>query len=265
MKYSYFPGCTLKNKASRLDESARLASAALGFGMEEIPEWQCCGGVYSLAKNESATKLASVRALVYARDNNLPLLTLCSACHNVIKQVNADMKNDAAINMKINNYMKLDTPYNGEAEVVHYLEVLRDKIGFDQIKKKVVRPLEGKKIGAYYGCLLLRPSRVMQFDDPENPKILEDFLRALGAEPVIYAERNECCGAYQLLENRAAVEKRKNLILGNAEEYGATGLVTACPLCQYNLSKGQNRLPVIYFTELLAYALGVWELEENRV
>jgi len=263
MKYSYFPGCTLKNKAVKLDECARLASTALGFEMEEIPEWQCCGGTYPLAKDEIATKLSSVRALASARDSKQPLLTLCSACHNVIKQVNEDMKTDENIATKVNNYLKLDEPYNGEVQVVHYLEVLRDKVGFETLKSKVVRPLTGKKIGAYYGCLLLRPSGVMKFDDPENPKILEDFITALGATPVVYSLRNECCGAYTMLEDKAIVEAKKTKIVTNAQEFGATMLVTACPLCQYNLAKDQTKLPVIYFTEILAYALGLCELEET--
>ena len=133
MVYSYYPGCTLKNKATDLDRYARLSAEALGFTLEEIPEWQCCGGVYPMAKNETAHKLSSVRALVYARDENKPLVTLCSACFNVIKQVNGDMKNDESIRTKANNYLKLDTPYAGEAEVLHYLQVLRDKVGFDKL------------------------------------------------------------------------------------------------------------------------------------
>ena len=228
--------------------------------MEEIENWQCCGGVYPLMKDEIATKLSSVRALVDARDHGQPLMTLCSACHNVIKQVNNDMKNDEYIRTRVNNYLGLELPYEGDVEVVHFLEVLRDKVGFDELKKKVVRPLKGKKIGAYYGCLLLRPSNVMAFDDAENPEILENFIKAIGATPVIYALRNECCGAYTLLENPGIVEKKRARIITNAEDFGAEMLVTACPLCQYNLSR-QEKLPVIYFTELLAYALGLTEME----
>ena len=97
------------------------------------------------------------------------------------------MKNDADIRDKVNRYLQLEKPYEGETNVLHYLEVLRDRVGFDEVKKKVVKPLTGRKIGAYYGCLLLRPSRELGFDDPENPRILEDFIRAIGAEPVVYA------------------------------------------------------------------------------
>ena len=259
MKFSYFPGCTLKTKAKDLDAFARASARALGFELQELPDWQCCGAVYPMAKDEIATKLSSVRALVSARDRGEELVTLCSACHNVIKQVNHDMQSDADIALRVNNYLKLDTPYNGEATVLHYLEVLRDRIGFDELKKKVTNPLTGRKIGAYYGCLLLRPGKVMAMDDPENPRILEDFIRAIGATPVIYGMRNECCGGYLTLSDRAVAEKRSHAVLADAAAKGADTVVTACPLCLYNLKKngGHDALPVVYFTGLLAEALGV--------
>ena len=259
MKFSYFPGCTLKTKAKDLDAFARASARALGFELQELPDWQCCGAVYPMAKDEIATKLSSVRARVSARDRGEELVTLCSACHNVIKQVNHDMQSDADIALRVNNYLKLDPPYNGEATVLHYLEVLRDRIGFDELKKKVTNPLTGRKIGAYYGCLLLRPGKVMAMDDPENPRILEDFIRAIGATPVIYGMRNECCGGYLTLSDRAVAEKRSHAVLADAAAKGADTVVTACPLCLYNLKKngGHDALPVVYFTELLAEALGV--------
>lgn len=259
MTYSYFPGCTLKTKAKDLDRYARISAEALGFTLEEIPDWQCCGGVYPMAKNEIATKLSSIRALAKARDLGQSLVTLCSACHNVIKQVNHDMQTDENIVLKANNYLKLDTAYQGETEVLHYLEVLRDVIGFDTLKSKVVNPLKGKKIAAYYGCLLLRPGKVMQMDNPENPTILEDFIRAIGATPVLYPMRNECCGGYLTLDEKSVAESRSNLVMRSAADQGAEMVITACPLCLYNLQKnsGVSDLPVVYFTQLLAQALGL--------
>ena len=259
MIFSYYPGCTLKTKAKDLDRYARLSAEALGVTLAELPEWQCCGGVYPMAKDEIATKLSSVRALANAKALGQDLVTLCSACHNVIKQVNHDMQTDEDIALRVNNYLELPEPYNGETKVIHYLELLRDVIGYDELAKKVVNPLKGKKIAAYYGCLLLRPSKVMGMDNPENPRIIEDFIRAIGAEPVIYPYRNECCGGYVVMEDKALASKKSNTILESAESFGADMVVTACPLCMYNLKKNgtEHDLPVLYFTELLAEALGV--------
>ena len=260
MKYSYYPGCTLKTKAKDLDAYARASAKALGFELEEIENWQCCGGVYPLGSDEIATKLSSVRALNEAKEKGQDLVTLCSACHHVIKRVNDDMRNVEDIRTRANNYMQLDEPYAGETNVLHYLEVLRDRVGFDELKKKVVNPLKGRKIGAYYGCLLLRPSTVLAFDDPENPQIIEDFIRAIGAEPVVYPYRNECCGGYISLKEKEMSGRMSCNIVDSAAGAGAEMLITACPLCMYNLNtSGSGKIPVYYFTELLAEALGVKE------
>lgn len=260
MTYAYFPGCTLKTKGKDLDIWGRAAAEKLGFTLEELPEWQCCGAVYPMAKDEIATRLSSVRALMAARDQGQELVTLCSACHHVIKRVNGDLKNDETIRDRVNRYLQPQTPYAGETTVLHYLEVLRDRVGFDELAKKVVKPLTGKKIGAYYGCLLLRPGKEMGFDNPENPRIIEDFIRAIGAEPVVYARRNECCGGYCTLENRDFAARQVDKIMDNAKAQGAEMLITACPLCMYNLRENAaDGLPVHYFTELLAEALGVKE------
>ena len=263
MKVTYFPGCTLRTKAKDLDLYARRAAEALGVELCEPKDWQCCGGVFSMAKDEIATKLSSVRTLIAAREEGTALVSVCSACHNVLKQTNHAMQTDSDFAFRVNNYMAQEKnppeAYNGETEVLHYLELLRDKVGFDKIKEKVVNPLTGKKIAAYYGCLLLRPNSVMHFDDPENPSIIEEFIRAIGAEPVIYPARNECCGGYVALEDAESAAKKSNKVVDSAAGHGAEMIVTACPLCRYNLIKNGSELPVVYFTELLAEALGVKE------
>ena len=255
MKYLYYPGCTLKNKAKDLDTYARQSALKLGFELTEVDEFQCCGGVFTTANDEIATKLASVRALKAAKKAGVPLLTVCSACHNVIKQTNHAMKNDPEFADKVNRYINDGDDYHGETEVYHYLEVLRDKVGFDKIKEKANDTFKGKKTGAYYGCLLLRPSSVMGFDDAENPKIMENLIAACGGTPVIYGERNECCGGYVTLEDPGFSKKRSVSVYESAENAGAEALVTACPLCRYNLIKNGADIPVLYFTELLYKAL----------
>lgn len=260
MKVSYFPGCTLKTKAKDLDLYTRKSAAALGVELEEIEAWQCCGGVFSMATDEIASKLSSVRALADAAKHGQALVSVCSACHNVLKQTNHAMQTDATFASRVNNYIAPDAPYHGETKVLHFLELLRDEIGWDAVRAAVKKPLTGKKIGAYYGCLLLRPSKTMAMDDPENPQIIEDFIRAIGADPVVYPYRNECCGGYVTIEDPALSKKKSMQVLTSAHTAGAEVLVTACPLCRYNLDKnGEGELPVVYFTELLAEALGLKE------
>ncbi len=257
MKVSYFPGCTLKNKAKQLDVYARRCAEALGITLEEIEAWQCCGGVFTTSADEVATKLSSVRALQAAQEKGQALVSVCSACHNVIKQTNHAMQTNASFADKVNRYN--DTPYDGSTVVYHYLEMLRDLVGVEKIKEKVVNPLGGEKIAAYYGCLLLRPNTVMRMDDPENPRIMEDIIRAIGGEPVIYPLRNECCGGYVTMESPEFAKKKSNAVTASAASFGASRMVTACPLCKYNLEKNAPDVPVVYFTELLAEALGVKE------
>lgn len=294
MDYSYFPGCTLKNKARDLDAYARVSAKVLGFNLIEIEDWQCCGAVYPLGKDETASKLSCVRALAKARDAGRPLVTLCSACYNVLKQVNADMQSTAPLAGpvtfadKVNRYLAQDgIEYHGETKVMHYLEVLRDEIGWAKVKEasKNAASFKDKKIGAYYGCLLLRPSKILKFDDPENPTIIEDFIRSIGATPIIYAQRNECCGAYTDFSGVTASgegatgcecadgscegsgektisKKRIMAIMQNAHDMGVQTMVTSCPLCKYNLEKNKcdkAGIDVVYFSQMLAEALGVKE------
>jgi heterodisulfide reductase subunit B len=253
MIFDYYPGCTLKTKAQGLCEAARRSAAVLDFELSEIEDWQCCGAVYPLGADVVAAKLPAVLALKAARDAGRPLVTLCSACHHVLKRVNDDILKDRATRDTIARYDE-DLNYDGGTKVLHYLEVLRDFVGFEELSKKVVKPLTGQKIGAYYGCMLLRPSSIMAFDDPENPTLIEDFIRALGGEPVAYPLRNECCGGYISLNNEAKADNMSQNILTDAKRLGAELLITACPLCAYNINK-QNELPIYYFTEILARAL----------
>lgn len=259
MKFSYFPGCTLKNKAKELDIYARRCAEKLGVTLEELDEWQCCGGVYASSDAEIATKLSAVRALAHANAKGTDIVTVCSACHNVLKQTAYELNNNAEFALKVKNYMLPEQPDFSNVRAVHYLELLRDTVGFDRIRQATVNPLGGMRVAAYYGCLLLRPGKIMQMDDPENPHIMEELIRSVGGEPVIYAYRNECCGGYVTLEAPEQTDRICALIHNSARVCGAEVIVTACPLCYYNLRRNPDGLPVVYFTELLAQALGVKE------
>ncbi len=269
MRYSYYPGCTLKTKAKVFEDTTLQTARALGLEFAEVEEWQCCGALYPLNTEEVFPLLSPVRSLAQARAAGCTkLVTLCAGCYNVFRRTNRTMRSDAEVRGKINGYLEED--YRGQVDVVHYLEILKNDVGFAELAEKVSRRLEGRKIAPYYGCLLLKPRNEMDFDDVENPTIFEDFLRALGANVVEYPYRTECCGSYLSMANEEVAATAVGRILTSAFKNGAEALVVACPLCKYNLEEYQKGfreaagspaagIPVLYFTELLAEALDVRE------
>jgi heterodisulfide reductase subunit B len=266
MRYSYYPGCTLKTKANNFEKTALRTAGALGLEMVEVPEWQCCGALYPLNTDELFPLLAPVRALAQAKEaGHGTLVTLCAGCYNVFKRTNREMSRNGEVRRKVNGYLQEE--YTGEVNVLHYLEVLKKEVGFASLAEKAQKKLTGRKVAPYYGCLLLKPRDEMDFDDVENPTIFEDFLRALGAEPVDYPYKTECCGSYLSMADEEVAATAVGRILLSARKSGAELLVVACPLCRYNLEEygreltertgGEASLPVLYFTELLAEALAV--------
>lgn len=258
MRYRYFPGCTLKGQAKNMENTTMAAAAALGIELIELDEWQCCGAVYPLYEDELISLLSPVRTLAAAEGE--PLVSLCAACHHVLKRAQELMQRNEDARHKVTDYLAVD--YRGGGRVLHFLEVLRDDLGFDKLAQMIKKPLEGRKIAAYYGCLLLRPSKVMQFDDPENPTIMEDLIRALGADAVKSPYRTECCGAYLSVTEEAVARDTVSRIIASARSAGAEALITACPLCRYNLENcvpedGKGPLKIFYFSELLAEAMGL--------
>ncbi len=262
MKLSYYPGCTLKTKASDLEKSALESMTALGIDAEEPERWNCCGTVYSLAEDDLMHHLASVRNLVRVKEQgNNKVVTLCSFCYNTLKRVNLLMQNEPDKLDTINQFMDEEIDYNCEVEVVHLLEVLRDDIGWEEIAKQVKTPLKDLKVAPYYGCTLHRPAEAA-IENPGKPTAMPNLLQALGATIVDFPDSFTCCGSYQAVANPEIVVNRTKEILTSARESGAEIIAVSCPLCECNLRENQKelgelRMPIIYFTQLLALALGV--------
>lgn len=267
MSLAYYPGCTLKTKARNLEEPARASLEVLGFKLEEIPRWNCCGAVYSLAEDDLIHQVAPVRNLIRVKEQGKDkLATLCAFCFNTLKRANLLMKENVEKRNTLNSFMNEEIDYSGEVKVVHLLEVLRDEIGWGTLAQKIKLPLRELKVAPYYGCTLLRP-REVAIDSVENPTILREFLKALGASPVDFPESTRCCGSYQIISNPDDISEYARAILNSALKHGAEALVLTCPLCDYNLGQGQKELmkkhngfkgmPLFYFTQLLALALGL--------
>lgn len=270
MDYLYFPGCTLYTKAKNFDQTARDCSDLLGFQLKELPNWTCCGATFPLATDNLMALLPPSRILANAREEGSVLTTLCSVCFNVIKRTNRLMETDREKREKINNFIEKN--YQGDLRVLHYLEILKQDVGFTRVKERVKNPLEGLKTAAYYGCMLLRPFEEMAFDDKEKPTIFEEFLEILGATAVDFPYKIECCGSFQSVGSPEVATECSYKILISALKHGAEAIVSTCPMCTFNLDHKQSDIkqkyldfkgvPVFYFTQLLGIALG---LDDRRL
>lgn len=267
MKLSYYPGCTLKNHAGNFEASTRFSLENLGVEVEELDRWNCCGTVYSLTADDLIHQVAPIRNMVRVKQaDSSHLVTGCSMCYNTLKRANERAKANPDELKRMNAFMYLEPiDYEGDVDVLHTLEVVRDQVGFDNVKKKVVKPLEGLNVACYYGCLLTRP-REIAFDDVENPTVLEELVKTLGGNPINFSHKTECCGAYQTVDKPEIVADKTYQILGAAREAGANMVVVSCPLCAFNLDHRQEKtleihpdlrtMPVVYFSQLMAIALG---------
>jgi len=194
------------------------------------------------------------------------IVTLCSMCNSTLKIVNNEVKKDQEILDKINYQLEEDEEtYESDMEVKHFLEILRDIIGYEKISEKVVNPLEGLKISPYYGCMLLHPEEA-KIDDEEMPDVLESLVESLGAELVMSPLFKFCCGSFHIVDQEDIVASQVEKIVEAAKRRGANALVVACPLCAYNIDQQQEAMaknsvvkspiPVFYFTQLMAIAMG---------
>jgi heterodisulfide reductase subunit B len=268
MKLSYYPGCTLHQKAENLDRSARASSLALGVELVELPLWNCCGAVFSLSTDNLINLAGPVRNLVRAREHGDELVTICSGCYHALKRANRLISLDEEKRKKLNDFMEAE--YTGDVTVLHLLEVFRDRVGFSNIRDRIKRDMSSLNVAPYYGCLLLRPAEELEFDSPENPSIFEDFLASTGVHSVDYPFKTECCGAYLAVVHDDVAKDCSYTILRSARNSGADMIATSCPLCHYNLDYYQTKIasdstfekiPVVYFTQLLGLALGLDESE----
>jgi len=278
MKLLYYPGCTVKATATEYEKSAVGILKEFGIEVIELDRWICCGVYHGMTSDTAYQTVAPIRNMIWAQEqakklgiNDVYLLTVCSMCYNTLKIANIRYNEDENIARRIRAFIDDSPEYEGKVKVIHFMQVLKDFIGYDKIKERVVNDLNGTKLAPFYGCMLLRPS-IVAIDNPERPTIMQELLTVLGAEPINYPYTNQCCYGYLVTKNPELVWKRAEEITDSALSRGAKAFVTTCPLCAFNLTNGQKnaygdvRLPVFYESELVAYALGKYEyLRQDRL
>jgi len=257
VKYSYYPGCSLHGTSREYDLSTRAVLAALDVTLEELPDWNCCGASSGHSLDEVLNIGLPARNLKIAEEEGLDIVVPCAACYNRLKVADHSIREDDDVRGQMKEIFDHDFP--GDVRILNLLEVIRDRVGMDNVRSKMVKPLSGLKVVCYYGCLLVRPKEVTHFDDPEHPHSLDELMEALGAESLNWSYRTECCGGSLSLTRDDIVSSLVDGIIDMAREAGAQAVVTLCPLCLENLESRQTKepFPILYFTELLGLALGL--------
>jgi len=267
---SYMPGCAVKTTGKNYENSALQLLQHLGVTAQELEDWYCCGTTYSLASDNLMQQLAPVRNLIKASESgNSELLILCSMCYNTLSRAQDLILHDKEKRDKVNDFMykEVSSITGNEVNLVHFLTLLKDYIGFDTVKEKITPVQTDVKAAAYYGCMLVRPKEISIDSSPDDPTIMEETLSLFGAEPVYFPFKTECCGSYQVINKEEVIYTRTQAITESARKNGAELIVTSCPLCCYNLDYYQMKiaeedparqpLPVFYIAELLALMSGL--------
>ncbi len=269
MKYAYFPGCSLSSSGYDYNLSFKFVARALGIDLVEVKDWVCCGASSAHATSHLLSVALPVLNLSHAeRDGFEKLIAPCLACLSRFKAANVELEHDPDLREKIDQVF--DYKYQRRVKVYHPLEVFLE-IGLEKIREKIRKKLSGLRVACYYGCVFTRPPKIAQFDNVENPQSMDSIVRTLGATPMEWSFKTECCGVSMTLTRSDIVLKLSNDILREAREAGANAIAVTCPLCQANLDGRQrqieetynvrHRIPILYITQLMGLAFGAFPKE----
>jgi len=269
MKYAFYPGCAVHSSSKEYGDSCKAISRVLDVELVEIPDWNCCGAIDAIYSYKPLYSLTlDARNLSLAERMGMDTVTLCSACYYTLSRTNKLLREDSGLKNKVEEALgSAGLNYKGGVKVRHFLEVLLSDVGLKKIGEKVKIPLTAMNVASYYGCFLVRPPDLTNFDDPEHPTSLDELVETLGASKVEYYGKTRCCGAsLAMTDEEVMLELSKNILL-NAKNAGANCMITACPLCHFNLDAKQKDIeskfnlkidiPIFHFTQLVGLAFGI--------
>lgn len=257
--YSYYPGCSLHATAKEYSVSARLVCRKLGIELRELDDWICCGASAAHSTDHLLSLALPAHTLNQLGETGLPLAVPCAMCFSRMRTALYELKDENTLDLVSRT---IGQELNVNVTVNHLLQVLTQ----EGISLQIVKPLDGLKVACYYGCLLVRPPDVMNFDNPENPQKMDGLMKKLGAEAIDWGLKTFCCGAGMLFARPDVVMELSHRILSVAHRSGADCVSVACPMCHANLDMYQKdisakygqelELPVLYFTQIMGLALG---------
>ena len=259
MELSYYPGCSLHGTSEEYDESIQDVCSALDIKLHELSDWTCCGASSAHAIGGDVADLLAARNLVLAQRSKRDLLVPCAACYSRLKF--AEKSHDPTVRST------LDNPGVDPIDILHIHDFLARPGMTEQLRDKVKKPLTDLKLVPYYGCLTVRPPKIVDASAPEQPVALDRIIQALGAVSVPWSFKTDCCGGSFSLSKPEVVVKLSGDLMAAAKHAGADAFVTDCPMCQANLDTRQAEIaavqgepvnmPVFFVTELVALAMGL--------
>ncbi len=279
MKYSYFAGCVTPLRENAYELSARKVLSKLGIELEELQGASCCGYFLDAIDHLSASALAA-RNLCLSEEKTLDMLTLCPTCAGFFIKTKKELSEDPNSHSKVNDILsKVNKKLKNSQKTKHLVRVLIEDVGLEKIRETVVHPLSQLKVAPHYGCHIMRPSTEIQFDNPEDPKLLDSLIETTGAKIVDYIEKRQCCGAPVMGVDQKMSLNIARTKLRNIKDSVADAIVTICPFCHTQFDLNQSRIneefgedfniPVLHITQLIGLAEGFRPdelgLMENRV
>jgi len=264
-RFSFFPGCSLHTTAREYLDSVVAVMGALGVELEELDDWNCCGATALSSADMLLSYALPARNLAMVSELGLPLAVACNSCFVTLSRANSVFRSEGPWRAKVNEVLAaLGRKVSKPVEIRHVLHILRDTVGLDRIRAAVKRPLAGLKVAPYYGCQLSRPRH--EFSDPEFPTEMDEVLAVAGCEVVRFDRKTKCCGGALMTTKEDVVLEINEQLLREAATRGADLIAVCCPMCQMNLDAYQGKinsrfgtryeLPVVYFSQLLGFALG---------
>jgi len=271
LNYLFFKGCTIPASLPNIEKLSLEILPEIGINLTETDEFTCCPDPIRIqGANQLFWLSAAARNIAVAEEKQMDIMTLCNGCENTLAITNYKLKNNEDLKDKINEILKeIGKEFKGTVKIKHFLQVLKEDIGLENLKNRIKTPLTELKVAGHLGCHILMPNEILRFDNPVDPEFYDKFIETLGATPIDYLTKNDCCGVSLSLagEKEAANNCVKSKII-DAREAGAQVLSTSCPSCFTQFDTGQfiaardlselkeSPLPVLYAIELLALAMG---------
>jgi heterodisulfide reductase subunit B len=267
MKYALFVGCTTLARLPGYEKSARNVASKLDVELVDMPGSSCCGTTYLETLDHKTGLAIAARNIAIAEEMGLDIVTVCNGCTEVLTKANKELKGDPELRGQINKVLaEAGKEFKGTTEVKHYVRMLRGDVGLETINESMKKDMKGIRVGNHYGCHMLKPSETMQYDDPENPTVLDDLVSTTGAETINYLNKLECCAGPVM-----GVRENVTWSVGQdkVNEIKKTGdmMVTACPFCYMTYERAQlmndegEKLPVLHLPQVLGLGLGLDEDE----